>query len=142
MAVSLDRESDRPHVAHLRIDAGDLNTFTPELGDTVRETVAGVPDDVAVLTIAAPQPNDGVRGLSGGIVRLEQFADNDDEVHVAFEREVHGPPEHPVARPLTLLRPVRRPVAGPPTEVEIRDMEHSQHGGRLYRTETQLETVP
>lgn len=67
MSITLDRESDRPHVAHLRVDAGDLNLFTADLAREFRDTVASTPDDVSVLTIAAPQPDDGVRGLSAGL---------------------------------------------------------------------------
>ena len=67
MSVTLDREPDRPHVAHLRIDSGDLNLFTGDLAREFRKTVASVPEAVSVLTIAAPQPADGVRGLSAGL---------------------------------------------------------------------------
>lgn len=67
MSVSLERESDRPHVAHLRIDAGDRNLFTDATAARVREAVESTPDDVAVLTIQASRPADGVRGLSAGL---------------------------------------------------------------------------
>jgi enoyl-CoA hydratase len=67
MSVTLNRETDRPHVAHLRVDTGDLNLLTADLAREVRDTVASTPEDVSVLTIAAPQPDDGVRGLSAGL---------------------------------------------------------------------------
>ena len=67
MQVSLDREADRPHVAHLRIDAGELNLFTEARANRLRERVESVPDDVAVLTIGAPHAAEAVRGLSAGL---------------------------------------------------------------------------
>lgn len=67
MSPRLERESERPHVAHLRIDAGDLNLFTADLAAEFRETVESVPGDVSVLTIAAARPPNGVRGLSAGL---------------------------------------------------------------------------
>lgn len=67
MSVTLSQETERPHVAHLRIDANELNLLSLELADSVRETVESTPDDVSVLTIAAPRPDDGVRGLTAGL---------------------------------------------------------------------------
>ncbi|MFB6311691.1 MAG: enoyl-CoA hydratase/isomerase family protein [Salinirussus sp.] len=67
MSVSLERESDRPHVAHLRLDTGDLNLFDADIAASFRETVHSVPEEISVLTITAPQPDDGVRGLSAGL---------------------------------------------------------------------------
>ncbi len=67
MSVDLHREADRPHVAHLRLDSGDLNLFTESVAEDVYATVDSVPDEVAVLTIAARQPDSGVRGLSAGL---------------------------------------------------------------------------
>jgi len=67
MSVSLERDPDRPHVAHLTLSAGDLNLFTDRVAEHLHETVAATPDDVAVLTIGAPQPDDGIRGLSAGL---------------------------------------------------------------------------
>lgn len=67
MSVTLTRDSDRPHVAHLRIDENDLNLFSPGLATALHDTVTSVDDDVSVLTIAATQPDDGVRGLSAGL---------------------------------------------------------------------------
>lgn len=67
VTVTLSRESDRPHVAHLRIDATDLNLFSLELADEIREAIESIPDEISVLTIAARQPDDGVRGLSAGL---------------------------------------------------------------------------
>lgn len=67
MRVELTREPDRPHVAHLRLDFDDLNLFTAATADELRETVESTPDAVSVLTLAASQPPDGVRGLSAGL---------------------------------------------------------------------------
>jgi enoyl-CoA hydratase len=67
MSVDLSREPDRPHVAHLRLDAGDLNLFTAEGAARFRETVESTPEDVSVLSIAAAEPEEGVRGLSAGL---------------------------------------------------------------------------
>lgn len=67
MSVTLDRDPDRQHVAHLRVDANDLNLFTADLAREFHETVASTPAEVSVLTIAAPQPTDDVRGLSAGL---------------------------------------------------------------------------
>lgn len=67
MSVTLTRESDRPHVAHLRIDTNDLNLLSLSVAEEVRETVESTPSEVSVLTIAAPQPDDGVRGLTAGL---------------------------------------------------------------------------
>ncbi|WP_254763697.1 enoyl-CoA hydratase/isomerase family protein [Natrinema marinum] len=70
MAVTLSQESERPHVAHLRLDYNDLNLLTVDEADSVRETVASVPDEVSVLTIAADRTGasgDEIRGLSAGL---------------------------------------------------------------------------
>lgn len=67
MSVTLERDPDRRHVAHLTLAVGDHNLFTARVADHLRETVATTPEDVAVLTIGAPQPADGVRGLSAGL---------------------------------------------------------------------------
>lgn len=69
MSVHLSRESDRPHVAHLRLDFDDLNRFSPGSVATLRETVESVPEEVSVLTVAADQSaaDDEVRGLSAGL---------------------------------------------------------------------------
>lgn len=67
MSVTLSQESDRSHVAHLRIDANELNLLSLALADELRETIESTPDEVSVLTIAAPQPDDGVRGLTAGL---------------------------------------------------------------------------
>jgi enoyl-CoA hydratase len=67
MSVTLTRESDRPHIAHLRIDANDLNLFSQELADEIQATVESTPEEISVLTITARQPDDSVRGLSAGL---------------------------------------------------------------------------
>lgn len=70
MSVNISRESERPHVAHLRLDFNDLNLLTLEEAIEIREAIHSIPDDVAVLTIAADQTetdDDEVRGLSAGL---------------------------------------------------------------------------
>lgn len=74
MSVALIQESDRSHVAHLHIDANELNLFSLEVADEILETIESIPDEVSVLTIAARQPDDGVRGLSAGL-DLDQAQD-------------------------------------------------------------------
>jgi enoyl-CoA hydratase len=67
MSVTLTQESDRPHVAHLRIDVNELNLLSLERADEIGDAVGSIPDEVSVLTVAARQPEDGVRGLSAGL---------------------------------------------------------------------------
>lgn len=67
MRVDLERDSEHPHVAHLRLDTGDLNLFTAEVAEAFRETVESTPEDVSVLTVAAAGSGEGVRGLSAGL---------------------------------------------------------------------------
>lgn len=67
MSVTLSQEPDRPHVAHLRIDANELNLLSVAVADELRETIESTPDEVSVLTIASVQPDDGVRGLTAGL---------------------------------------------------------------------------
>lgn len=65
--VSVEREADRPHVAHLRIDAGDLNRMTEPRLRSVRCAVDEVPDGVSVLTVAAAGDLEDCRGLAAGV---------------------------------------------------------------------------
>jgi len=65
--VTLDREADRPHVAHVRVDVDEMNRVTAPRLERVRETVAGVPDDVSVLTLAAAGDLGDARGLAAGL---------------------------------------------------------------------------
>jgi enoyl-CoA hydratase len=70
MSVSLKQESDRPHVAHLRIDFNELNLFSVKNFDELRESIEAVPEEVSVLTITATQDDtarDSVRGISAGL---------------------------------------------------------------------------
>ncbi len=70
MSVTLINESNRPHVAHLRIDFNDLNLLTVSEAKTFRDHVLEIPDEVAVLTITADRTDtdpDDVRGLSAGL---------------------------------------------------------------------------
>ena len=78
--VERTRDPDHPHVAHLRLDFGDLNLFTAEAAESFRRTVESTPEDVSVLTIAAAghdgvgtehdgagTAGEGVRGLTAGL---------------------------------------------------------------------------
>ena len=70
MGVTLDQESNQPHVAHLRIDFNDLNLLTVEHVDHLCEAIQSTPDDVSVLKIGADQSPAGdgdVRGLTAGL---------------------------------------------------------------------------
>ncbi|WP_254533833.1 enoyl-CoA hydratase/isomerase family protein [Natrinema gelatinilyticum] len=67
MSVTLTQEPDRPHVAHLRLDANELNLLSLELAHDVRDAIESTPAAVSVLTIAASQPDNGVRGLTAGL---------------------------------------------------------------------------
>jgi enoyl-CoA hydratase len=67
MRVDFNREADRPHVAHLRLDGDALNRLTAQDADDIREAVASIPEAVTVLTLGATQPRDGVRGLTAGL---------------------------------------------------------------------------
>ena len=75
MSVERTRDPERAHVAHVRIDFGDLNLFTAEGAETFRRVVESTPEEVSVLTIAAGsddpeevEETDGsARGLSAGL---------------------------------------------------------------------------
>lgn len=73
MSVTLDRDTDLNTVAHLRLDFGDLNLFSPDAIVTLRDRVECVPDDVSVLTIG-PDADDGVGGLTAGL-KLDEVKD-------------------------------------------------------------------
>jgi enoyl-CoA hydratase len=62
MPVTLSRDPDREHVAHLELSAGDLNLLSPDLIAELRETAADLPGGVSVLTVSG----DG-DGLTGGL---------------------------------------------------------------------------
>lgn len=68
MSVTLTRESERPHVAHLRFDFNDLNLLSVGEAESLREEVRSVPEEIAVLTIGAEDGDDHrARGLSAGL---------------------------------------------------------------------------
>lgn len=73
MSVTVDRDRDLNTVAHLRLDFGDLNLFSPDVIVSLRDEVVTVPDDVSVLTIG-PDVADGVGGLSAGL-KLDEVKD-------------------------------------------------------------------
>ncbi|WP_323173375.1 enoyl-CoA hydratase-related protein [Natrialba sp. PRR66] len=82
MSVSLDHDTDRNTVSHLRLDFGDLNLLSPDAIATLRDRVESVPDDVSVLTIG-PDADDGVGGLTAGL-KLDAVKD----LSVSEAREV------------------------------------------------------
>lgn len=83
MSVDLDCEDDRP-VAHLRIDFGDLNLLSTAAMAAVGEALSEVPEDVAVLSIAA-DPIEAETGLSAGLDLSEAQAFSAQEGLVMFE---------------------------------------------------------
>lgn len=67
MGIDLER-GDHEHVVHVLIDFDDLNLVTPKWVTTLQETVEAVPEDAAVVTLAAtPNGRDGIRGLTAGL---------------------------------------------------------------------------
>ncbi|MFB6168946.1 MAG: enoyl-CoA hydratase/isomerase family protein [Haloferacaceae archaeon] len=65
--VTFDREPDRPHVGHLRVDVDEMNRLTaPRLGE-IHAGVEAVPDDVSVVTVAAAGDLDDARGFAAGL---------------------------------------------------------------------------
>lgn len=74
MSVTVDRDTDVETVAHLRLDVGDLNLFSPDAITSLREAVTTVPDDVSVLTIG-PDADNGVGGLTAGL-KLDEVKDH------------------------------------------------------------------
>lgn len=69
MSITLTQESNRPHVAHLRLDFNELNLLTIAEANAFRERILAIPDEVAVLTITAERDDstEDVRGLSAGL---------------------------------------------------------------------------
>lgn len=51
MPVRLDKDNDRPQVAHLHLDFGPLNLLTPNAIDDLVAALADVSDQTAVLTV-------------------------------------------------------------------------------------------
>lgn len=64
MPVTLEHEPDRSHVAHLQLAFGELNLLTPATMDQLADAIAGVPDEVAVLSITG---GPDTRGLTAGL---------------------------------------------------------------------------
>jgi enoyl-CoA hydratase len=75
MSVTFEREDDRPHVGHLRLDFGDLNLLSVEAMTELGEAAESVPGDVSVLTVAAP-PVAEATGLTAGL-NLEEAREFD-----------------------------------------------------------------
>lgn len=73
MSVTLDRDTERNTVAHLRLNFGDLNLFSPDAIVSLRDQIESIPDDVSVLTIG-PDVDDGVGGLTAGL-KLDEVRD-------------------------------------------------------------------
>lgn len=66
MPVTLDRDDDRPHVARLSPDFGELNLFSLEAMTELGETINSVPETVSVLQVAA-EPVAQAQGLTAGL---------------------------------------------------------------------------
>jgi enoyl-CoA hydratase len=66
-SVTFDRESDRPHVGHLRIDVDDMNRLTAPRLAAIHDGVEAIPDDVSVVTVAAAGDLSDARGLAAGL---------------------------------------------------------------------------
>lgn len=77
MPVDIERDDDHNHVAHLRVDFGELNLLGEQEMIQLGEAVEAVPADVGVVTIAAP-PLSAARGLTAG---LDLEAARDYSVH-------------------------------------------------------------
>lgn len=73
MSATVDRDTDLDTVAHLRLDFGELNLFSPDAIVSFRDQVLSVPGDVSVLTIG-PDADDGVGGLTAGL-KLDEVKD-------------------------------------------------------------------
>ena len=84
MPVTLSRDPDRDHVAHLELSAGDLNLLSPDLIADLRETAADIPEEVAVLTVSG----DG-DGLTGGL-ELDEVRDFSATEARALLRDLRG----------------------------------------------------
>ena len=70
MSVEFSQESERSHVGHLRIDFNELNLLSEPAATELQTALASVPEEVAVLTIAADRSGeDGeeIRGLTAGL---------------------------------------------------------------------------
>lgn len=68
MSVTIIHDSDRERVAHLRIDFGDLNLFSPDAIIDLHDAVRSVPEDVSVLTLG---PETEGSGLTTGLNLVE-----------------------------------------------------------------------
>ncbi|MFC7157106.1 enoyl-CoA hydratase/isomerase family protein [Halomarina halobia] len=66
MTVTVDRDANTDHVAHLRMDFGDLNLLSPDAIVDLRDAIASVPDDVSVVTVGSGSGDD-VGGLTAGL---------------------------------------------------------------------------
>lgn len=84
MGVVFDRDPNRSHVGHLRIQLGELNLLDPDGIDRILETVDTIPSDVVVLTIT---PEGTV--LSGGL-DLTWAVDRDTEEGWQFLAALYG----------------------------------------------------
>lgn len=66
MPVDIGRDDTYDHVAHLRLDLGELNLLDVDGMATIGATVADIPADVSVVTVAAP-PVGEATGLTAGL---------------------------------------------------------------------------
>lgn len=87
MPVTVTRDSQRERVAHLRIDFGKLNLFTPDGIDELRDAARSVPDDVSVLIIGPEGGKDS--GLTVGL-QLEEVRDLSTSEAREMLQSLHG----------------------------------------------------
>lgn len=95
MGVNFDRETDRAHVGHLRLDFDDLNRLTTGRVVAIRDAVRDLPDDLSVLTVAGGVASgegphvDPDRGLAAGLHVGEALEYDVDEMR-EFLVALHG----------------------------------------------------
>lgn len=84
--VTLERDPDRPHVAHLRVDVDEMNRLTAPRLTAIRDRVVAVPDGVSVLTVAAAGPLADARGLAAGLDLRAAVDFSVDDARELFDR--------------------------------------------------------
>lgn len=87
--VTVERDPERDHVAHLRVDVDEMNRITAPRLDAVRTRVEAVPDGVSVLTLAAAGELSEARGLAAGLDLREAVEFSAADAHHLFET-LHG----------------------------------------------------
>jgi enoyl-CoA hydratase len=83
--VTLSREPDREHVAHLRVDVDEMNRLTAPRLAAIHDEVESVPGDVSVLTVAAAGDLADARGLAAGLDLTEAVDFSTEDARDLFE---------------------------------------------------------